>query len=228
MSAPLPIVLPANLAVINPSTGRFDDSLAPPSVAANAQIAYEQAVIATNMAAAATAAAAQATGGPDAAASAAAASAAQAAATTAAAAAVAAQHAAEAAAAGAGGGASQGAIDQAIAGLGAVARTNSYGSLDNKPAIPDSADDIGAIALTAVGAAGGIPQLDVNKHALYDQAPAGSVFDYFCAAPTFDVQPARATLSTRTDIYFRWFKKTAVSTAAGYAIPRDRWVPWSG
>lgn len=211
------------------SDGRLLDTQIPPALlqaTADTEVALQQAIVARDQA---VAAAAQASGGANAAAAAAAAEASRLAAV---AAQVAAESARDAAVAAGGGGASQGAIDGAIANLGKTARTNSYTDLDNKPDIPDAAADVGAVALASVNAAFGVPGLDSLKRLQYATAAPGSRFDIICGnipgGATYDAQPLRSTLSNRTDIYFRYFKRSEISRATGYAITLDSWVRWSG
>jgi hypothetical protein len=215
---PTPVLNTAEVAVVNPVTGRFDDSLAPPSVAANAAAAYASAVQAQQFANIATAAASQANSDPAAAASASAAAASAAAAATSAS-----QAAASAAAAGTGGGgtASQSTIDASIqAQVSPAGLSGQYGDLLNKPPLVNSADDIGAVALISKGAPGGVATLDGFGHGKYSEAIPGTRFDV--RAPN-GVQPSRNTITTRQDIFIDWLMLAEPSKAVGYAILGDGW-----
>lgn len=219
MSAPvpLPVLITSLVATLGPN-GRFDDSLAPPSVAANAAAAQQYATQAQQYANIATAAAGQANSDPAASASAAAAAASAAAAQTSADAA-----AASAAAAGTGGGgtASQSTIDASIqAQVSPVGLSGQYIDLLNKPPVVDSPDDIGALAVASKGVAGGVATLDGFGHGKYSEAIPGDRFDIRCLN---GVQPLRNTITTRQDIYIDWLMLAEPSKAAGYAILGDGW-----
>lgn len=217
MSAPL-----LNTALVATlSGGHFDDTLAPPSVAANAAAA----------AASAAAAAASAVQAANAAANAAVPTAVltardqAVAASTAATAAATAAAASAAAAVAAGGGVSQTYVDGQIAGLSNVARTGDYASLLNRPAIPVNAVDVGAVALTAAGAANGYGTLDGAAHLQAAQVRPGHVTRVYCPN---DVKPPRPT--SRLDVYVDWFSVTPPLPVAsgGPAVTGDGWVRWAG
>lgn len=222
-TAPVAILVPG----LDPTSRQFDPSFWPPEIRDLVATAADAATQAVNAAARAVAAAGAAGSDVDASTSAAAAAAAQLAAEKARDAAVTAANAAIAAAAsgGGGGGASSAEITQAIANLAAVARTGDYRDLNFKPAVVDSPDDIGALAVSARGAASGVASLDANKRLTYAEAQPGSRFDVFCDN---NVQPLRSTLTSRTDIHFDFWKLTDVLTTAGYAQSKDSWIRWNG
>lgn len=216
--APLPVLITSLVATLGPD-GRFDDSLAPPSVATNAAAAQQYATQAQQYASIATAAAGQANSDPAAAASAASAAASAAAAQTAADAAAASAQ--QAAAGGGGGTASQSTIDASIqAQVSPVGLSGLYIDLLNKPPVVDSPDDIGALAVASKGVAGGVATLDGFGHGKYSEAIPGGRFDV--RAPN-GVQPLRNTITTRQDIFIDWLMLAQPSTAAGYAILGDGW-----
>jgi hypothetical protein len=217
-----PVADLGTVALLNPDTGQFDDSLMPPSIAANVQAAQDAAAQALAAANAAAAAAAQAGGGTDAAAAAAAAAAAQAAAEQAAAnAAVSA-----AAAVTAANSSSSASIAAAVAALPTVARTGSYTDLANKPTVPTSAAQVGAVDTSAVGAASGVAQLDGQGHLPYSQLAAGERIERRVGSGPnahFATQPLRSAVTTRSDVNIDWCMDTEPLKTAGYAIPGDGW-----